>query len=374
MAGKVGKKLGKRPSWMAATEQATLRRQPESVVAAKKVFREELSFDQQMAAAGEIVETRAAEICRAYKSVVDLSHGLRLKRDAKTGAERVGRVPCVIFMVKKKWASKDDGPEVQCLPEHLFTYWSIKGKRKLCAIPTDIQEAGQLGKVRPQARSGKIITRGGTRRSKNAVGVIAGSLRRSMKPGKVYALSCRHVFSISKRLPPSASRELPVSRRDNGSIFARTTGVRGILHDDFQYSLDAQLALVSNRTDLAAVLGGLNLVGFAKKASDLPRSYWIIQPGGAVKAKFLSWERNRQIKYPGVGDVIHRILVRSRVAGSTLSGDSGSPVVVGKNGGRFLGMHIAGEGSTSMMVPAWELMRPDRYLGRKIPGDRWTLL
>lgn len=373
MAGKATKKSVKRPSWMARTEQTTLRRLPTELATAKRLFRKELSFDQQMEVAREIVETRAAELCKAYKNVVDLSHGMRLRRKAKTGDEQIVRVPCVIFMVKRKWTGENEGTEVQRFPEHLFTYWTIKGNRKLCAVPTDVQAARELAAVRPQARPEKIIIRSRTVPRKAAAGMIAGSLKRSKKPGKVYALSCRHLFSISKGLHPSASSQLPVNRLGRSSPFARTTGVRGILSDDFRYSFDAQLAVVSNRSDLAAVFDGLNLVGFARNTTELFQNYWIIQPGGPVRARFLSFERDLRIEYPKVGDVIHRILIRSRVAEPTQDGASGSPVVVGVRGGRFLGMHIAGAGTTSMMIPSWELMRPDRYL-RRVPGDRWTLL
>ena len=120
------------------------------------------------------------------------------------------------------------------------------------------------------------------------------------------------------------------------------------------------------------MLNGLNLVGYAKKKTDIPKRYWIIRPDGPVAANFSSFRTGLQIPYPHVGLVVHSLLVKSRTAKPMVAGNSGSPVVVGRNGGRFLGMHIAGKGTVSVMIPAWLLMLPGLY-GVKT-GEDWRLI
>ena len=123
---------------------------------------------------------------------------------------------------------------------------------------------------------------------------------------------------------------------------------------------------------LSGVLNGLNLVGFAKTMDEIPKRYWIIRAGGPVSAEFHSYKYDLPIRYPNIGSIVHRQVIQSTVDGSTAKGDSGAPVVVGKHGGRFLGMHIAGAGSTSIMIPAWQLMTSRLY--QLAAKESWEIL
>ena len=66
------------------------------------------------------------------------------------------------------------------------------------------------------------------------------------------------------------------------------------------------------------------------------------------------------------------VLVQSEARGArTEGGDSGSPVVTA-DGRTLLGMHIAGDGERSFMIPAFELLRTGNYVGL-LPGGKLRL-
>ena len=106
--------------WIHNTEAATMNKTPENIKEAQRVFNKELTPQEQMKLTEEIVESRAAELCRAYKSVVDVSYGYGRKQNKNTGKKLIKRKPCVTFVVKRKWKPKDKEVFGEKLPKKSF--------------------------------------------------------------------------------------------------------------------------------------------------------------------------------------------------------------------------------------------------------------
>jgi hypothetical protein len=70
------------------------------------------------------------------------------------------------------------------------------------------------------------------------------------------------------------------------------------------------------------------------------------------------------IVYDGLGTVLLRVpLVEYELTSDTTQpGDSGS-AVVSSDDAILVGMHIAGQGNFGFMIPSFELLRPDNYVG-----------
>ena len=239
-------------------ERHTLERTPDDSRAAKRTFREGLSAAEQMRLAEEIVETRGAELCRAYRNVIDVSFGFKERRDRRSGKTRLSRTACVIFVVKRKWEPDAEQP-AQKLPQHLYAYWTVDGERKLCAVPTDVEDAKRRMGVRPQVGPGVVTVE---LEGKSGSGVITCAIRRSTFPNAIYAVSCRHVFSLSSATHPVNVTGGIVKAASSGQSFAQTISVKGALLDSPEISLDAQLARVTDHVALDKALGRITLKGF----------------------------------------------------------------------------------------------------------------
>ena len=371
--------------WAKYTEEDTRTRKPKNIAEAKRTFLKKLSRDEQMALAEEIVSTRASELCRAYKNVVDVCFGYKRQSDAKSTKKRIVRTPCVTFIVKAKWRGRRDSDE--SLPTHLFAYWKIGRTRKLCAVPTDVEPASEFARIKPQAARSRVAAIHAAS-GNGEYGAITCAVKR-VGDNAIYALSCRHVFSISEHLHNRNVGKLDVRlhtgsvrEQPNGPIFARTVGLRGKLAAIPTVSFDAQLAQVAaNRlAQFRATMGGLTFSRVARGRQDIPDRFLILPPGSVVEggrrrqvrvnAKKLRFAPNRIIPYPGVGPVKHEMLIEAQVTPSTHAGDSGSPAVAVSrtHGVMLLGMHIAGGGGLSYIIPSWQFLAPANY-GR--PNESW---
>ncbi|MCP4249259.1 MAG: hypothetical protein GY778_19625 [bacterium] len=323
----------------------------------------QLSAERQLAAVQEIVETRAKELGRAYTGVVSVVAGFK-RRGQPNRPRKVTPQPAVIFVVQEKRARGSGPKRGRQVPECLFTYCTVRRRRRLCAVPTDVECATTYADISQENKTGSLnkqitVRRGGaTLTGVLTCGVNLPSKSARTKP-PAYAMSCRHVLGMSSKFkkPP-----IGASVRLGKTTLATTTSI----HGDFQvyprFSYDLALAFVTNLAALRKALGRLSLNDYVKKLEAIPKGYWIRTPRGALKASYVAPHRNFPIKYKGVGWLHHVLLIESELAAaSTKGGYSGSPVVTRKNGGILLGMHIAGKGSKSMMIPAWLLMSCSNY-------------
>jgi hypothetical protein len=350
--------------WIPLVEETTLCRTSGDVVNASRVY-DALPRDEQLNVARELVTTRAAELCRAYRNVIDVSFGYRRRRARAGGPPQIVPIPCVRFLVKRKWRH-GQGVAGQMLPRRLFAYCSVSGRRALCAIPTDVEDA----RVFRGIEAGALLPVEAKWRESVAGGVLTCALRRRGVDG-TYALCCRHVLSLTDLFHPHPTWGASVRAiEDQGAaLLGRTRAVAGPLFEAPEPSFDAQLLEVTDAERLRRALGGLRLDGHARGLGDLPDVRFIVTPHGTIEATQLEFIFDRPLyRLGGVGWVSHRQLVVSVLAEPTRRGDSGSPVVSRRDGGLLLGMHIAGVDNGSgarfaYMIPAWELLNPVNYDG-----------
>ena len=170
-------------AWMKAVKAAARGRTPSDAEheAAVRVFTTELSSHEQMALVREIFETRSAELCRAYRNLVDVTYGFRSRRTADGGRELV-RTPCITFIVDKKWESERGTQRDQRLPRHLYAYWTVGGVRKLCAVPTDVEEAKDYAGIEPALGPSSILVRSDSGTTLES-GAICVAFERSLQRG-----------------------------------------------------------------------------------------------------------------------------------------------------------------------------------------------
>lgn len=368
-------KTDQRQAWIKRRESATLAHVPGNARQAKRVF-SGLAHDKQMTLVDELVDTRTAELCKAHADVVAVKSGYGTKRNKRTGRTRVSRTPCVTFVVKKKWRSQRDEKDDRALPKLLFTYCTVDRERKLCGIPTDVECASDYSAVRPQVRQ-IVVKKSGI---VPELGAIACAVMRTGSPDKLYALSCRHVFSMTTKLHPAHATfaTVHVDSSRNVKIVARVRSLRGKLTNG--RSFDAQLAEVENRAELRRALQGLSVSSFAVRRNQFPRSYVIRAPGVNITASKIDFVPNWEIVYEtptgNLLHVSHTLLVESLVAlGATKGGYSGSPVVT-RDGKMLLGMHIAGGDTRAFMIPAWQLFDVTKYDGivnSEVLGPRFRI-
>lgn len=369
-----------RRRWIKQTESITLQKVPGSVRAARRVFKKELSPQDQMTLVREMVETRAAELCRAYKNVIAVSYGFGRKRRERTQQPKVVRTPCVTFIVKKKWNSKEGQKSKERLPEFLFGYWTIKRKRKLCAVPTDVEDSRVYSSIRLRSVTERVAVKWKPEIGAE-LGAITCAIRRSTVSNKLFAASCRHVFSISKRLHPQRvlGAKVHVNKSTSSSIIGETRSIMGKFQNGPSFSFDAQLTSVSDPNALGRTLAGLTFPNgrYAKTLDHIPDRYFIITPRGrTIKAEKVRFVLDFPIPFNkgGIQSLVHELLIETSSVGEpTQRGDSGSPVVTERGGGMLLGMLIAGSDTLDYLIPAWQLLDPANFDGVS-NSEKWRLV
>lgn len=361
--------------WMKTTEEAALERRPKADKAAKDVFSKELSRQDQLEIVAELVETRSTELVLAYRNVIDVGHGYKTKRNKK-GQQRLRRVPSVIFFVSRKWEQDAEPARDQEIPKWLFTYVKIGKKRKLAAIPTDVIDAHAEGSI--QIQSGRkwvgVVPK---YKPKTDAGTVTCVIERSNVRGVRFAMSCRHVFSISKHYHHDSIVGAAVTKRETSSRFGATTSIYGPMQNGPAPSLDAQLAAISDQDIAKTVIGDLDLRGFARSSADVPERLKIMTDRGAVLVRRHSMAHpTLNYRHPDLTHVVHRELMRCEfVGGGTIGGDSGSPIISTGPNPLLIGMHIgiSTDQHYSFSIPAWEFMDPERYRGTG-SNERWRLV
>jgi hypothetical protein len=357
-----------RRTWIQLTELGTRRWKPGNLTAASRAF-DNLRSELQMALAQEIVETRGAELARAYRGVIDVSFGYRRRRRRGRGRYRVVHRVCVRFMVKRKKPRREipDGAQI---PARLFTYYQLGPDRHLCAVPTDVEEASTFVGGRAQAEAVQVHWK-----TSSVSGAIACGLSREGVAG-TFALSCRHVFSLSQLRHPESTwgAEVHLGRESVG----HTGTITGPLRVPPDRSFDAQLMNVDDPVILDRALAGIGVDGIALGFLDIPDRYSILTPRGEIEAQKVGLVYDRPFYLGRIGNVMHYILLESEVERATAEGDSGSPVIGQTSRGRLLlGMHVAGvdngQGKRfAYTIPAWQLFDPSNY-DHVSNSERWTV-
>lgn len=367
-----------RESWKRSVETSTLAQTPSDANAARRRFRQ-LTFKEQMALCSEISETRAVELCRGYRDLIHVTYGLKVRRTPQGRRIIQKKKPCVILIVRKKLTQRRVSVKdrYELLPKEVFAYWSFDGQRRLCAVPTDVECGDEYARMRPGSEGDRrIVTE--NHGLKAELGVVTCAIELSNDPVHYYALSCQHVFGLIKQFRHSGNSvgsRSHLRQSSNDAIVATAMRYYGKMGNwsDLGESIDAQLARVNDLGHLKTALDGLlfnDPQPFARNESDLPRQFWVRTPRGMAKVEYrgpysvpidygqawISVVRNAEL-------LEVQVLPMSALR-SLIEGDSGSPVVSEKYGGRLLGMHIAGDDNgRGAMIPAWVLLNAKSYRG-----------
>ncbi|WP_425404110.1 hypothetical protein [Hwanghaeella sp.] len=368
------------------TEQETLSRTPGNLTEARRTFREELSYADQLRLAEEIVLTRGQELCLAYANVISLTFGFARKRSKSDPAKKIlRRDVSVSFIVKRKWG-EGQAVKGQELPKYLFAFWKVGRKRKLCAVPTDVEAADDVMQAEPlSAKSTALVS--DPAGQIGVTGAITCVIKRKKRP-LPYAISCRHVLSMSDVRHGKPGGGNPVSiYRGGGGALAVSTGIRGPLSGNRRsYSLDVQLAgILDGKEDaFRQTMLDLEITDYVRSNADIPRRFDIYRPptrhdgesqrrSERVTADLVRFHYNRLLPYhQSIGRILHELLLEVRASPRTMKGDSGSPAIT-TDKTKLVGMLIAGQGDLSYLIPAWYLLNPVQY-GPGRERERWKLL
>jgi len=387
-----------RRAWSARTEAATLALDATANKKAQRAF-DALNVAEQAQLAFEAAHTRRRELCMAYRNVVAVTSGRKQRQNPRTGLPRLTGQPCVIFIVRRKWAGKKPprGTDPrQALPRFLLAFRDDGDQRAICAIPTDVVVEQQFSRARAQATAGVLVS--DTTNHIEGNGNIACAVRATQENGtqKDYMLSCLHVFTpapdvnIGGRegawiIPLQGGPELGKSIRQGGALYWNNNSPK------VSHSFDAQLASITNPSGLKTALSGLVLssqqptVTFTEfrdlaygRHSGKPATFIIMAPSGGqnIKAQF---SHNHLPETPLSYLISHGGLrirawihlewaIALKFSGThTQNGDSGSAVIYPRDDGSctFIGMHagLTGDGY-SVVIPAWQLFDGERYTPR----------
>ena len=332
----------------------------------------ELTDAERQQLVDEIVESRAAELCRAYEGVVSVFLGYGLEKDSKNEDLNVRQVPCVTFLVRSKWRGSEARRTKGRIPSHLLAYWHGAGRSMRVAVPTDVDDGRDHTGVEPHTAPGIHVR---INASTSEQGAIACAVRRSGLD-KTYFISAKHVLNASSTLYPDNQWGSAVHSAAGGLRIGKTLGVAGALSNIAEESFDAQLGRVENEGALRDAMKNIDFRAVARSSHDVPPDYFILAPGGAIPAERAGYPPNYIINYgrSGIDSVVHRVLLQSLCTPGTLSrGISGSPIMSARAGGTLLGMHIAGNDRRSFAIPAWRLLSARNYL-RTSSRERWEIL
>ena len=263
----------------------------EQLAAACAIFAVELTSREQIRLIREVIDTREELFLRAWPAVVALGYGRRRRRAGDDPEVPVDPTPCLTFVVE----TADSGPDPAAdLPAFVFAYATVSGIRRLCAIPTDIDprvpdDAFELNDGADPSRIAVDTAGNGIL----ADGVVTCAFTRSHFPGRIFAMSCRHVLSSETQrseMPEQFGLDV-VLRTDVRRKVAQTLRIAGPLLDSPAISLDSQLMSVTEADEFAAALGDVRIsdvvrdddeLGHAAYASGRPRLLdpYITRPGG----------------------------------------------------------------------------------------------
>ncbi len=351
-------RAGSRGAWSGLLERASRTRRPGDIAAARAAFTALPERDQRQVA-HEIAETRRAELTLAYADIVAVSSGYRLAE--RRGVRRVQAEVCVTLVVKRK-RKKGRVAKKHRAPEELFAYWSVDGRRVLCAVPTDVEDAARLSRIRPHAQIEARAS--GTHRP--SPGMIACVLTRG-GDGTPYVIGCRHVFGMALLLDPAKHHDATIHPVGSATILAHATGYAGELENGLEYSFDSHLAHVEAgaEAELREVLGDVRFGAHMASWDDLEHGvdYFIRTPRGVIRANFAGLY-TEPLRYTGrLNDIRHFQLAKFLLPDEpTTGGDSGAPVMTRRDGDTLVGMLIAGDnGDTAIVIPAWQLFYAPWY-------------
>jgi len=378
----------RRRAWSAHAERLALDGRAPQLSEAKRNYRLIDDRALKLQLAREIAQTRAPELTLGYRNLVGVVAGFKRKSN-KLGKAALTREPCVIFIVRSKWRSKTTGGD-QRLPSHVTAFADWQGRRRMVAVPTDVQlETGWIAAT--QGLSAVQVKVG----SRQDFGTLACVVKVSQSQHYDYCgLSALHVLSppwlTGNGLPCAGHAVQGLSAPGGGAVpWGTSILAGGMLPPSPDIGFDAQLANLTDWRSVRKQLGQQNVLSLSEPFVQTPARFdeLVTADGGAtfeilipdnhpkapgrprLFAVFDSYiERGVPIAYQtgegGERYVSHFELLKLAPLGgqTTRPGDSGSLVVL-HTGSRYtiVGMHIAGGNGFSCVLPAWQLFSPFNY-------------
>lgn len=371
----------------------------------------------QLGLAREIAQTRRRELTLAYRNVLTVAAGWRLKRPAPGQPQQRLREPCVVLVVRRKWRQgRVPADPRQHLPAHLLIGAEHEGARRLYAVPTDVQVADAFVGGRANGATAVVVKDP----AMPTIGTVTCAVRLTPPDGgapHIRMLSAMHVFTPFAEVaagpdgePASVFRE---PHPEPGGVpaqpaVATTSALRGrLLRDGF--SFDAQLATPDDTDWLRRQLVGMRLSAqqphvnspealdrlnaanaeFTLHAADNHRHHGPVRIRlGSPTTDLSSLALDYRLRDSGSDQPADRHAPLATVAifhwellqfdvleGDTpVEGDSGAPVLArrGDDSLTLVGMFIASseEARKAYVLPAWQLFdaenwnRDERQLAR----------
>lgn len=396
MRGGSSKKGPPQRNWAGEAEAQSLVLHPAVLGQAIENSRALADDAARMELAREIALARGPELTLAYRSVVMVQPGYRKTR-GHDGREQLTREPCVVFVVRRKWArSRTAEGDLQCVPKWLITFAEHAGQRLPFAVPTDVQEMAGFSGARAHG-PGSVWVQPSEGSWEHGAAACAVRLD-SDEGSQVCLLSAQHVFTPSAQVDGLEVQgglhawPLDAEGQQLGSpMVATSLPVGGVLRGDenpYRPSLDVQLARIENEDAARSIVGARRLdpaepwVRTPRRLAELAAIRWfhLLVPDnngpaarGPLQAQLdtcmalpyaLDYPLRRGGQFVWV-KVYHDELLKLRVEQQPYpeAGDSGCAVVVKNSDGSvtLAGLYIGGGGSAAYAIPAWHLFNTDRW-------------
>jgi len=314
-----------------------------------------LTLDQQHEAVREAAHHLARDRRRTFgANIVGFGFGLRSK------ASRLKRgCPTLVVIVERKLSKSQlqRMPKVREVPRHVIVRMKIASRRVEIAVPTDVVTKPP----QPKAQSVTGLQMESLGDGLKIRGSVAAIVRDQQDIGERYFLTCHHVACLSlldsdlqPHLPAEATLlpdRIPIGDTEREAFFGTNVGP----------CVDAALV----RIDLDASGADLSLPvhagGFVDSIAQLQSEaatgmllFSLHKPDGhPVALQRVHVDFDVRYETGAVATMVEAMEYRVQGA-KTRGGDSGGALISAN--GIFLGMHIAGAGSTGFGIPAYLLM------------------
>lgn len=383
--------------WSRRVERDALQLHPALLAEAQYNSRTLADAGLLLVLAREIALARGPELTLAYRNVVMVQPGFKKSGDG--GAQRLTREPCVIFVVRRKWAPHSDDPaDPQRLPPWLVTFADLDGRRLPFALRTDVQPAGDFAAAQAHG-AGSLWLQPPATSWEHGAAACAVQLH-SDAGTQPCMLSALHVLSpaveVTLRQGQGGNQARPLDAagaRLTQPVVATSLVVGGVLRDDedaMNPSFDVQLARIDDPLAAAAIVGVRRLSSAEPFVASLGRllllpvdtGFLLLVPDnngtppnrGPLAAlldaplalPFPLRYRVRRNGQPVWISVYHDELLKLTItdAHDVAAGDSGCAVVLPRADGSvtLVGLYIGGNGRQAYAIPAWQLFDLARWV------------
>jgi hypothetical protein len=301
---------------------------------------------RQLALVQHLAKTQSKVYRNRYPDVLALGAGHR----TRAGKVHHGEI-CLGFLVEAKTPAGAAG----AIPRFIKAYATLKGKRRLCLVPTDVEALPKGSPHYTEDLSGGVAVQEVNAQGPRLTGAACCLVQEAGGPRR-FLLGCHHVLALSAVNGPNATTQVDVKLVSNNAYIGGLYSFMPLMADGTP-CLDAALASVEDPSWLGPDFGQFK-VAEVSNGADLPKTGQILTPRLAVPALFVKAWNSHPLDYP-FGPVVIEMVYQFEA--KTYPGDSGAPVI-GEDGTLY-GMHFWGtdEPGTSMAIPAFLLFQSGQF-------------